>query len=80
MLLKPLTCAVVEPGTLKQYVKGIQFRSDLPSAQFKPVHLSNDFQLCDGFSFTRETVADKQTAASGVTAVYAGNSRPAAIS
>ena len=80
LLLKPLTCAVTEPGQLKQYVKSIQFRSDLPSAQFKPVHLSNDFDLSDSFTIREEAEADKDAAAAGVTAVYSGKGHPEAVS
>lgn len=54
LLLKPLVCCEVQQGQLADYVHGIQFRSTLPSAQFKPVHLANDFELHEAFSIVRE--------------------------
>lgn len=57
LLLKPLSCAIVAPGQLTNYIRSIQFRSNLPSAQFKPVHLSNDFELHQAFSIIQEAFA-----------------------
>ncbi|MCG8668391.1 MAG: GH3 auxin-responsive promoter family protein [Pseudomonadales bacterium] len=57
LLLKPLSCIEVKTGSLRDYVRGIQFRSDLPSAQFKPVHLANDFDLHLTFEAIQEIQA-----------------------
>lgn len=43
-LLKPLRVLPVLDDSLRHFVHQQQFRSTLPSAQFKPVHLSNEFE------------------------------------
>lgn len=41
--LEPSQLLETAPGKLRDYVNAIYFRSALPSAQYKPIHLSNSF-------------------------------------
>lgn len=44
LCLQPIRLMVVDKAALAQHVHGHQFKSNLPSGQFKPLHLSNVFE------------------------------------
>lgn len=43
--IKPLKVHVIKKHVLQQYIKEIQFRSNLPTGQFKPIHVANSVEL-----------------------------------
>jgi GH3 auxin-responsive promoter len=54
LLLQPIKMNLVDKAALAQYVQGFQFKSKLPSGQFKPLHLSNVFEGHTVFETIRE--------------------------
>ena len=56
-LLQPLRLLQAQDGQLSDYVHARQFRSALPSAQFKPIHLSNEFEGARDFAIQSSHVA-----------------------
>lgn len=60
LLLEPIRIAVVDKVELSDYVKGHQFKSNLPSGQFKPLHLSNEFDGQKTFKINKVYTAGEQ--------------------
>jgi hypothetical protein len=56
LLLQPLRINLVDKTALAQYVQGFQFKSKLPSGQFKPLHLSNVFDGHECFATENEYI------------------------
>lgn len=54
LLLQPLRINLVDKAALAQYVQSFQFKSKLPSGQFKPLHLSNVFEGHEVFATIKE--------------------------
>ncbi len=59
--IKPLKVhPLTDPSVLKKYVEGIQFRSNLPTGQFKPIHVVDDVALFEATfaEFSQEKVLE----------------------
>ncbi|MDX1696557.1 MAG: hypothetical protein R3208_22520, partial [Ketobacteraceae bacterium] len=62
---RALTVAEVADSALTEYVRSKQKGNGLPNAQYKPLHLSTNPQLCHGFKITRTVVAMSRGEANG---------------
>lgn len=54
--LEPVRIAVVDKQELTDFVRAVQFKSKLPSGQFKPLHLSNQFSGHQTFNIKKEII------------------------